>query len=117
VRKLVGGCLALAGAVGVAAVAGGAGHAATPKKVTVDMREFGFTVKPKTVAKGVVLFAVSNKGTIGHDFKIAGKKTPLVAAGGKRTLRVTFAKAGRYAYLCTLPSHATAGMKGVLVVR
>jgi len=107
----------LAGAVAVAALAGAAGHAATTTKVTVDMREFSFAVKPRTVAKGVVVFTVSNKGAIAHDFKIAGKKTPLVAAGAKRTLRVTFAKKGRFTYLCTLPSHATAGMRGVLVVK
>jgi len=116
VRKVVGGA-ALAAAVVVAALGAGFGQAATTAKVTVDMREFGFTVKPKTVAKGVVVFTVANKGKIGHDFRIAGKKTPLILAGGKRTLRVTIAKAGRYAYLCTLPSHATAGMKGVLVVK
>ncbi len=115
-RKLVGG-VALAGAVAVAALGGAVGQAATTTKVTVDMREFSFAVKPRTVAKGVVVFTVSNKGAIGHDFRIVGKKTPLVLAGGKRTLRVTFAKAGRFPYLCTLPSHAAAGMRGVLVVK
>ena len=115
-EKLVGG-VALAAAVAVAALGGAAGQAATTTRVTVDMREFSFAVKPRTVAKGLVVFTVSNKGAIQHDFRIAGKKTPLIAAGGKRTLRVTFAKKGRYAYLCTLPSHATAGMRGVLVVK
>ena len=116
-RKLVAGVALSAAVVFAAWLGGGAGQAATVKKVTVDMREFGFTVKPKTIAKGVVVFTVSNKGTIGHDFRIGGKKTPVLAAGGKRTLRVTFAKKGRYAYLCTLPSHAAAGMKGVFIVK
>jgi plastocyanin len=92
--------------------------APAPQKVAVSMTEFKFTLAPKTVKKKVpVTFTVTNKGGIGHDFRIAGKKTPVVAAGGKRTLKVTFAKAGRFAYLCTLPSHAAAGMKGVLVVK
>jgi uncharacterized cupredoxin-like copper-binding protein len=31
-------------------------------------------------------------------------------------LRVVFRKAGRYRYLCTVPGHAAAGLKGVLRV-
>ena len=99
-------------------VAVAAPAAPAPQKVAVSMTEFKFALTPKTVKKGVpVTFTVTNKGSIGHDFRIAGKKTPVVAAGGKRTLKATFAKAGRYPYLCTLPSHAAAGMKGVLVVK
>lgn len=91
---------------------------ATPQRVAVTMTEFKFTLKPKTVRKGVaVVFTATNRGRVAHDFRIGGKKTALVAAGRRGTLRVTFKKAGRYAYICTLPSHAIAGMKGVLVVK
>ena len=56
-------------------------------------RSSGSRVSPKTVTKGaVVTFTVSNKGTIGHDFRVGGKKTPLIAAGKKGTLQVTFAR-------------------------
>jgi uncharacterized cupredoxin-like copper-binding protein len=41
----------------------------------------------------------------------------VLAAGKRGTLRVTFKKAGRYRYICTLPSHAVAGMAGVLIVK
>ena len=64
-----------------------------------------------------MVFAVRNNGAIAHNFKIAGKKTPVIAAGKSGTLRVAFKKAGRYPFLCTLPSHAPAGMKGILVVK
>lgn len=104
-------------ALAVSALGGRANQAATPQKVTVNMTEFKFALVPKTAKKGAVAFTVVNKGTIDHDFKIAGKKTAKLAAGKRSTLRVTFAKAGRYPYLCTLPSHAPAGMKGVLVVK
>ena len=60
---------------------------------------------------------VTNRGTINHNFRIAGKKTASLAAGKSATLRVTFTKAGKYAYLCTLPGHAAGGMKGVLTVK
>jgi plastocyanin len=104
--------------VAVSAFATGTTQSATPQRVSVGMTEFKFTLAPKTVKKNVVTtFALTNRGTIGHDFKVGGKKSAIVAAGKKGTLKVTFKKAGRYPYLCTLPSHAAAGMKGVLIVK
>ena len=92
--------------------------AATTVAVTAGKpSEFKYTLSKKTVAKCVFTFKVANKGMIAHDFKIAGKKTAHLATGKTATLKVTFKKAGKYPYLCTLPSHAAAGMKGVLVVK
>ena len=45
-----------------------------------------------------------------------GKATPLVDPGTTKTLTVTFKKAGKYEYLCTVPGHAAGGMKGILTV-
>jgi uncharacterized cupredoxin-like copper-binding protein len=78
--------------------------------------EFHFKLAKLKVPKGKVTFKVTNLGTIPHDFKIAGKKTRELAAGQSQTITVTFLKAGKYKFLCTLPSHAEAGMKGVLTV-
>ena len=92
--------------------------APAPKRVAVAMTEFKFTGVPKTVSKGtVVTFALTNKGKLEHDFKIAGKKSPLIDAGKRGTLKVTFGKAGHYQYICTVPTHAQAGMKGFLTVK
>jgi uncharacterized cupredoxin-like copper-binding protein len=74
--------------------------------------EFRFTLSKKSARKGVVTFKVVNKGTIPHDFKINGKKTKLLSPGKSQTLKVTFTKAKVYPYLCTVPGHAIAGMKG-----
>ena len=79
--------------------------------------EFRFTLAKKTIVKGVTSFKVTNKGKIDHNFKIAGKKTVLIKAGKAVTLKITFTKAGKFPYLCTLPSHAAAGMKGTLTVK
>jgi plastocyanin len=102
----------------VSAFAGVTKSAATTVGVTAGKpQEFGFILTKKSVAKGVVTFKVVNQGAIAHDFKIAGKKTKSIGAGKATTLKITFAKAGKYPYLCTLPSHAAAGMKGVLTVK
>lgn len=103
----------------VAAVSAFAGSTATTT-VTVTAGkpgEFNFTLSKKIAAKGTVVFKVTNKGTISHDFKITTKKTPNLAAGKAATLNVAFKKSGKYAYLCTLPGHAAAGMKGTFTVR
>ena len=79
--------------------------------VTVSAKEFKFTLSRKTAPHGLVIFKVTNRGSVPHDFKIAGKKTPLIAKGATKTLRVTLAK-GSKTYICTVPGHAPAGMKG-----
>jgi uncharacterized cupredoxin-like copper-binding protein len=88
-------------------------------KVTVlagKPTEFGFKLSKTKVPTGVVVFTVKNVGAIAHDFKIAGKKTKILNPGKSATLKVTLKKAGKSPYLCTLPSHAIAGMKGTLTV-
>jgi uncharacterized cupredoxin-like copper-binding protein len=86
-------------------------------KVTVVMREFKFALSRRSVPTGTtVVFKVVNRGKITHNFKIAGKKTKNLNPGKSATLTVKFAKKGRYAYVCTIPGHAAAGMKGVFAV-
>ena len=116
VWKVSAAVVALTLAVGVSAFA--ATSATTSVAVTSGKpSEFHFTLSKKTVKKGTVVFKVTNRGTISHDFKIAGKKTKLVAPGSTTTLKTVFKKAGKYKFLCTVPSHAEAGMRGVLTVK
>jgi nitrite reductase (NO-forming) len=79
--------------------------------VTVKASEFKFRLSTRTAHHGVVIFKVTNKGHVKHNFKIAGKKTPLIAPGKSATLRVTLTK-GSHKYVCTVVGHAAAGMKG-----
>ena len=69
-----------------------------------------------------------NGGAVPHDFKLCtkptttkadtctGKVTKQIVPGSSATLTVAITKAGSYEYLCTVPGHATAGMKGLLKV-
>ena len=86
-------------------------NAATSTTVKVTAVEYKFKLSTKTAHHGIVIFKVTNKGKIAHDFKIAGKKTPKIGAGKSATLKVTLKK-GSYKYICTIDAHATLGMKG-----
>lgn len=85
-------------------------------RVTVVASEFKFALSKRKVPTGTVIFTVKNKGKILHDFKIAGKKTPLIKPGKSARLRVSITKNGRFKYICTITGHARLGMKGVLAV-
>ena len=104
-------------ATGTAVAAPAAPSRAATTRVGVVAKEFAFKLSKRTVAKGTVVFTVVNRGHVAHDFKVGGKKTPLLKPGKKATLKVVFRKAGKYRYVCTVPGHAAAGMKGTLTVR
>jgi nitrite reductase (NO-forming) len=112
--------LSILAAAGLAAGVLAAGGAASAKKtvaVTVVAKEFKFTLSKRSVPAGsTVVFTIVNKGKISHDFKISGKKTPTLSPGKSAKLTMKFTKIGRFAYLCTLPGHASAGMKGSFAV-
>jgi outer membrane protein assembly factor BamB len=86
--------------------------------VQVKGGEFFFKLSTRSIAKpGKVTFAFTNIGHVLHDFKIDGKQTPLTQPGKTVKLVVSFTKKGSFPYLCTVPGHAQAGMKGTFVVR
>jgi len=93
----------------VVAYAGSNRTAVTTVKVTI--KNFKFTLSKRSAHHGKVKFVVTNKDSIKHDFKIAGKKTPLLKKGQTRSFTVTLKKK-KYTYICTVPGHAAAGMKG-----
>jgi uncharacterized cupredoxin-like copper-binding protein len=96
----------------------GAGSSAS-KTVTIKVTatEFKFVLSKRSVPTGTtVIFKVTNKGKIEHDFKINGKKTKLLKPGQSTTLKVVFKKKGKLGYICTVPGHAKVGMKGTFGV-
>jgi uncharacterized cupredoxin-like copper-binding protein len=86
--------------------------------VKVKGGEFFFKLSTSALAApGAVTFTFTNIGHVAHNFTINGKQTPLIDPGKTANLAVTFKKKGAYPYLCTVPGHAAAGMKGTFTVR
>jgi len=103
------------GAAGVAAAVAVPAIGAQSSTVTIKVTatEFKFALSKQRVAAGTtVIFKVTNKGKIAHDFKIAGKKTPLIKPGKTATLKIKFSKKSTFRYICTVAGHAANGMKG-----
>ena len=121
--------IALAGLAAVVAVVGvtagssfaAAGTSKASTTVTVKASEFKFVLSSKTVAKpGKVVFKVTNTGKEAHNFVILSginKATPLIQPHKSATLTVTFKKAGKYTYECTVGEHAEEGMLGSFLVK
>jgi len=111
------------------------GNAAKPlsKVTTIDVTagkpsEFSFTLsKTSLIPAGTVIFRVTNKGKLYHTFKVCtsssggdtdsctGRATTLLGPGESTSLTMQLEK-GEYEYLCSVPGHAAAGMKGVIGV-
>ncbi len=97
---------------------------ATPvQTVKVTLLGMKIVVTPKIVPRGEVVFEVTNKGKKSHDFKIVGKKTPLLAPGKSAKLSVSFPKASPNAYRFNIASYRFIStgrghaMEGVFKVR
>jgi len=124
-------CLSAVGISAAAAIglivpaAAAAARTETAVNVTAGKpSELRFTLSKKTFPHGAVAFKLTNAGALAHDLKICaspkggsansctGKVTRLIGPGQSVTLTYTFKTSGTYEYLCTVPGHAAAGMKG-----
>jgi uncharacterized cupredoxin-like copper-binding protein len=115
---LAGAVIATAALVPLAAARTDRDTRAAASTIQVKGGEFFFRLSAKSIpAPTKVTFTFKNIGTVAHDFKINGKKIPLTQPGKSATLVVTFTKKGSFPYLCTVPGHAQAGMKGVFTVK
>jgi len=85
--------------------------------INVAAKEWSFSLSKRSVPVGsTVAFKVTNKGKIGHNFVIAGKKTKLLNPGQSQTISVKFTKKGKFKYICSVTGHARLGMQGLFGV-
>jgi uncharacterized cupredoxin-like copper-binding protein len=107
------GIVAVAAGALLAVVAYGSSGSANATTVRVAAKDtLRFALSRRSAPHGKVIFKVTNKGRLRHDFKIAGKKTKLLGHNQTATLTVRLRK-GKYKYVCTVPGHAAGGMKGI----
>jgi plastocyanin len=133
--KVVIACLAVLGAsiAFIAAAPAATTRGAAPRLTSVNVvagkpSEFKFKLSRTSVPHGVVRFNVANQGLLPHTFKVCsapnrplvdtcnGTGSQMLSPGSGTSLSVTLLRKGSYEYLCTVPGHAAAGMKGILKV-
>lgn len=110
----------LSGAIAAGVFAAGAPAEETSQaatRLTVAGSEFKLRPARLTATEGIVVIRFVNRGSIVHDLRVAGKRTPRIGAGKTATLRFANLKPGTYRFICTVPEHAAAGMRGVLTVK
>jgi cytochrome c551 len=87
--------------------------------------EFAFKLSKLEAPAGTVIFSIKNGGAVPHTFKVCskpstssavnacvGKVTKTLKPNQSTVLTVVFKSKGVFEYLCTIPGHAAAGMKG-----
>jgi mono/diheme cytochrome c family protein len=79
-----------------------------------------FTFKNAEAPPGPLTVNSPNESSVPHDIAIQGGGVNVKGAVGQNghvsTIKVNL-KAGKYPFLCTVPGHAAAGMKGTLTVK
>ncbi|MDQ2940240.1 MAG: plastocyanin/azurin family copper-binding protein [Actinomycetota bacterium] len=104
--------------------AAGAPAVAAVKAISISADPNGalkFDTTKLSAKAGSDTFDFTNDAPIAHDFTIEDSSGSKVAAtpifsGGTKSVTATL-KPGTYTFLCTVPSHADAGMKGTLTVK
>ena len=73
-----------------------AGPRASGSSVVVTITDSKLTLRPATVAHGIVTFKVEHAGLVAHSFEVGGKTTSRIAHGKTAVLKVALPKAGSY---------------------
>jgi uncharacterized cupredoxin-like copper-binding protein len=78
-----------------------------------------FDKRSLTAKEGTVTINFTNRSSLAHNFTIEQNGKVIAATptfqGGTKTLKVGL-RPGTYTFLCTVPGHADAGMKGTLTI-
>jgi plastocyanin len=75
-----------------------------------------FVNKTATAPAGELTIDMPNKSGVDHNIAIPGKGASKVISSGSSSFTATYAP-GKYTYICEVPGHAAAGMKGTLTVK
>jgi plastocyanin len=84
--------------------------------VMLEARSVAFKPNRLTADKGKITVAMQNQDLFWHTFTVQGLGVSMpVPVGGLRSVTFT-AEPGTYRFICAIPTHQQAGMRGTLVV-
>jgi plastocyanin len=90
---------------------------APPGAIMLQARSVAFHPAQLSAKEGKVTIAMRNQDLFWHTFTVKGLGVSMpVPVGALRSTTFT-AKPGTYRFICAIPSHEQAGMRGTLVVR
>jgi plastocyanin len=105
------------------AACGGSGATVRERSSAFAVTLDDYLIRPQTISapRGEVTITVTNRGRLGHTFRIRGKTKNVLAIttlepGESKTETRKLAK-GSYTMYCVLANHEELGMHGTLVVR
>ncbi|MEY2471164.1 MAG: Copper binding protein plastocyanin/azurin family [Actinomycetota bacterium] len=99
-------------------VAGRNAVVAHPGDLRISARNVKFSTTRLTAHAGDIGVVFTNKDLFWHTFTIGNFDVNLrVATSGRGRVVLKDVPAGTYSYVCAIPGHESAGMKGELVVR
>jgi plastocyanin len=107
---------------GAAAGGGGGGGGGQTISISADPKgALKYNTTKLSAKAGSDTFDFTNDAPLAHDFTIETPSGQKVAAtpkfsGGTKSVTAAL-KPGTYTFLCTVPGHADAGMKGTLTVK
>ena len=106
-------------AVQLVACGDGGGKQVTAGEIKVEAGEFYFKPNSFTVEQNApVRFMVTNAGKIEHSLVFEGIEARIqsIMPGTMNTLEIIFSDSGAFTFICDIPGHAGAGMKGKVTV-
>lgn len=90
-----------------------------PQEITVTGTEFRFDPARFRAEAGTPLRIVFvNRGSVGHNLTVPAYDvgTPTIRPGQSATVTFTPQEPGTIGFLCTVPGHSEAGMRGQIIV-
>ena len=115
------------GALATAVEQSGGGKPIATKNGMIDIPadpngQLLFLTKMATAPAGPLVVSSKNASSTPHNISIQGPGVnvppgPIVQGGAASKLQSVDLKPGKYTFLCTVPGHAQAGMKGTLTVK
>jgi manganese oxidase len=101
---------------GDSASASGSEGEPEPQVLQVLLKDLDIEPPTLEAHPGSLTIEVTNQGQTAHNFALEGVATPMLQPGQSATLEVPSLQSGTYEFICEVPGHADAGMRGTLTV-